>query len=287
MQEDIHDRHQRLTAAAMSEMNDIATAASSASRHGRPLDLDLDERSAAELRQHAAQRLAALGEMTGGIAHDFRNILAAIESGLRLAERNAGAPDKVREFIAGAREGVARGLKLTSQLLTFARQHELATRAGDINLLLRQLELFLKYAAGPKLRLVMELSPDLPKCLIDESQFNAAILNLVVNARDAMPEGGDVLIGTDRYVAPSGHVGVHPQTCVRVRVKDNGRGMAPETLARIFDPFFTTKGDQGTGLGLPQVCAFMRLIGGRVDVTSSPGAGTTFDLVLQAADANP
>jgi signal transduction histidine kinase len=271
----------------MSKANDIATAASHADRYDRQFDLDLEERAAAELRQSAAQRLAALGEMTGGIAHDFRNILAVIESGLRLAERNVGAPEKVREFIAGAREGVDRGLKLTAQLLTFARQHELSVRPGDVNQLLRELELFLKYGAGPKLRVVMDLSPDLPKCLIDASQFNAAILNLVVNARDAMPEGGEVLIGTDRYVAPSGRLAVQAQTCVRVRVKDNGRGMAQETLGRIFDPFFTTKGDQGTGLGLPQVCAFMRLIGGRVDVTSSPGAGTTFDLVFQAAEANP
>ena len=142
--------------------------------------------TAARLQAPAAQRLAALGEMTGGIAHDFRNILSIIESGLTLAERNACWSEKVREFIAGARDGVDRGLKLTAQLLTFAKKQELEPRSADANELLRQLELFLKYGAGPRLRVVMQLATDIPKCVVDASQFNAAILNLVVNARDAM-----------------------------------------------------------------------------------------------------
>ena len=129
--------------------------------------------------------------MTGGIVHDFRNILAVINSGLRLAEKNSGDPRAASTFIAGAREGVARGLTLTSQLLTFAKQREFQVRAADANELLRALELFLKYGAGSEVRILLELSPSIPNCLIDPSQFNAAILNLVINARDAMPKGGE------------------------------------------------------------------------------------------------
>jgi signal transduction histidine kinase len=151
------------------------------------LDTALGERSAAEQRAYASQRLAALGEMTGGIAHDFRNLLAAIESGLRLAEKSSEQPEKVRGYIAAARQGINRGVKLTSQLLAFARQQELEARAADANELLRNLELLLKYSAGPETRIVLELASDVPKCLIAPSQFDAAVLNLVVNARDAMP----------------------------------------------------------------------------------------------------
>jgi signal transduction histidine kinase len=137
-----------------------------------------------------------LGEMTGGIAHDFRNILAVIDSRLRLAENNSEHTSVARAFIVGAREGVARGLTLTSQLLTFAKQREVQARAADANELLKALELFLRYGAGSEVRVVLELSPDIPTCLIDPSQFSAAILNLVINARDAMPKGGEVQIST-------------------------------------------------------------------------------------------
>ena len=154
------------------------------------------EFSTAEQSAKAAQRLSVLGEMTGGIAHDFRNILAVIDSGLRLAERNIDHPNMARAFIAGSREGVTCGLRLTSQLLTFTRQKERQASAADINALLANFELFLKYGAGSSVRVHFELSPNISKCLIDPSQFAAAILNLVINARDAMPHGGNIEITT-------------------------------------------------------------------------------------------
>ena len=239
---------------------------------GFPVVAGEDERfdgvSAAQ-RERAAQRLASLGEMTGGIVHDFRNILAVIESGLRLAEKHSEEPEKASVFIAGVHDGIDRGLKLTSQLLTFARQRKFEAREEDANELLRQLELFLRYGAGPRIHIVFELAPDIPNCLLDPSQFNAAILNLVVNARDAMPNGGELQISTARWQVRTKTQDLPvPGIYVRVRVKDRGQGMPPETLKRIFDPFFTTKGELGTGLGLPQVCAFMRLIGGHVSVAS-------------------
>ena len=172
------------------------------------------------------------------------------------------------------------GLKLTSQLLTFAKQGELDPRARDANELIKNLELFLKYGAGPGIQIVLDLASNLPWCRIDPSQFSAALLNLVVNARDAMPNGGEVWISTELIVRTSTSDSPPPGTYVRVRVKDSGQGMSDETLLKVFDPLFTTKGEKGTGLGLPQVCAFMRLIGGHVSVTSKIGIGTTFDLLF-------
>jgi len=205
------------------------------------LDTALGERSAAEQRAYARQRLAALGEMTGGIAHDFRNLLAAIESGLRLAEKNSEQSDKVNVYIAAAREAIDRGLKLTSQLLAFAKQQELEAHAGDVNELLRNLELPLSYSAGPGIRIVLRLASDIPKCLVDPSQFDAAVLNLVVNARDAMPNGGELQISTDRSAVETAISGsAAPGVYVRVRVKDNGQGMPAEVVRKVFDPFFTT-----------------------------------------------
>ena len=244
------------------------------------------QRSEAELSARAAQRLSVLGEMTGGIVHDFRNILAVIDSGLRLAEKNSGDPRVVSTFIAGARDGVARGLTLTSQLLTFAKEREFQVRAADANVLLRALELFLKYGAGSEVRIILELSPSIPNCLIVPSQFNAAILNLVINARDAMPKGGEVRISTAPWTVQAGASDITPGHYVRVRIRDNGAGMPDEVLQNIFRPFFTTKGEQGTGLGVPQVGAFMRRIGGHTRVASAVGQGTKFDLFFPAAEPN-
>ena len=241
-----------------------------------------EQRSAAELSSRAAQRLSVLGEMTGGIAHDFRNILTVIDSGLRLAEKNFHDPRAVSAYIAGAQEGVVRGLTLTSQLLSFAKQREFDPRAADANQLLKELELFLRYGGGSQMRVSLELSSDIPECLIDPSQFSAAILNLVINARDAMPKGGEVQISTARWAAENVASGAMPREYVRVRVKDNGVGMTDEVLRNIFRPFFTTKGEQGTGLGLPQVAAFLRHVGGHVSVASAVGSGTTVDLFFPA-----
>jgi signal transduction histidine kinase len=252
--------------------------------HENAIPLSIDKRLAAESSARASQRLSVLGEMTGGIAHDFRNILAVIDGGLRLAERNCSEPDKVRAFIVGAREGVARGLELTSQLLTFAKQGELQPCASDANALLKNLELFLNYSAGSTVRVDLDLSPSIPNCLADPSQFNVAILNLVINARDAMSNGGKIRLSTTRCVIGHDPVDATTGVYVRVRVRDNGSGMTKEVLQKIFEPFFTTKGEKGTGLGIPQVGAFMHHIGGHVTVTSELGRGTTFDLFFPALD---
>ena len=221
---------------------------------------------------HAVQKISALGEMTGGIAHDFGNILAVIASGLRVAKDNARDTPKRMAALAAANEGVERGQRMISRLLAFARQQELHPGPEDVNALLDKLAMFLKYGAGAEIRVILELAPDLPKCLVDPPQFNAAILNLVVNARDAMPSGGTIRITTSAVIRRQN------RHYVRVRISDNGAGMSPDVRKRIFDPYFTTKGESGTGLGIPQVQALMRQVGGYLTVNSKVGKGTSFDL---------
>jgi signal transduction histidine kinase len=231
----------------------------------------------------AAQRLAALGEMTSGVAHDFRNILTVIASAIKMAEMSSSRPERARACLAGAQEGIERGLKLTSELLMFAARGELS-EAGevgglhDVNVFLRQLERLLKLAAGPGVRVVLELSPDIPDCVIDPARFDSAILNLVANARDAMSGAGEIQISTQLCSEPVTGGSQDPRAFVRVRVKDSGEGMTSEVVQKIFDPFFTTKGAKGTGLGLPQVHEFMRQMRGHMDVVTELGVGTVIDL---------
>lgn len=171
-------------------------------------------------------------------------------------------------------------MELTSQLLAFAKHQELDAHAGDVNEFLTNFEPFLRYGAGSRVRVVLDLASAIPKCLVDPALFDAAVLNLVVNARDAMPDGGEVRITTERFDRETGPASPPPGIYVRVRVKDSGRGMPPKVLKRVFDPFFTTKGENGTGIGLPQVRAFMQLVGGYVAIDSEPNVGTTFDLLF-------
>jgi signal transduction histidine kinase len=187
-------------------------------------NLKVEERSAVASSALVAQRLSALGEMTGGIVHDFRNILAVIDSSLRLLAKSSNDPEGLHAFIAGARDGLDRGLRLTSQLLSFAKQRELEPQSANASELLKSLELFLKYGAGSAIRIVFELASDIPRCLIDPSQFNAAILNLVINARDAMPNGGEIRISTTHCIVHEVASDLTAPGCLRSRrVADNGK----------------------------------------------------------------
>lgn len=230
---------------------------------------------AADRSERAAETMTALGEMTRGIAHDFRNVLCMLSSGLNIAEANADDPAKLTLAHAAIRQGVARGLKMTNRLLAFAGHQDVEPGLKQVNTLLADLKTFLSYGAGPGISVVLALAPDLPKCLVDQSRVSAAIFNLIVNARDAMPSGGIIRIGTK--LSRPGRNG-DGADFVRVRIRDNGGGMPPNVLGRIFEPFFTTKGDHGTGLGIPQVQALMRQVGGEIRVHSIVGKGTTFDL---------
>ena len=233
----------------------------------------LQERRRARSRAVMVQKLEALGQMTASVSHDFRNLLAVMASTLRLVRRRG--PDEA--VLRAAEEALERGDKLIGQLLAFSKRHEMQVRAVSINALLDGLDHVLRHAAGADVALVYDKAEDLPACRADQTQFDAALMNLVVNARQAMPKGGRVTIAT-RPASGGG---------VEVRVSDTGVGIAPADLRRIFEPFFTTKADTGTGLGLAQVYGFMRGIGGDVTVTSRPGAGTTFTLSFPRAEGAP
>jgi len=234
-----------------------------------------------ERSELAVQKMCALGEMTRGIAHDFRNILCIVASGSRVAAKNSDDPDKLKSALAAISDGVERGERMTARLLRFASQQDVLAGPEDVNTLLRKLEAFLKYGAGSGIRIELPLAANLPTCLVDPPRFNAAILNLVVNARDAMPDGGVIRIST---AAVRGADRGRPREYVRVRVRDYGSGMSPDVLERIFDPYFTTK-DSGTGLGVPQVEALLQEVHGFVRVDSSLGQGTSFDLFFPAQDS--
>jgi signal transduction histidine kinase len=245
-----------------------------------------DQRSPLELSGPVTHRFALVGQMTGGIAHDFKNILAVIDSSLRLAETHSNDPGLACTFISGAREGVARGLALTSQLFDFTNQRDFQACSANANELLKTIEVFLRYGAGSEVRVLLALSPNIPNCLIDPSQFNAAVLNLVLNARDAMAQGGEIQISTELCVIQPDDSDITPRSYVRVRVKDNGSGMPDAVLEKIFEPFFTTKGENGTGLGIPQGATFIRDLGGDVCVASEVGRGTTFDMLFPTVQQN-
>jgi signal transduction histidine kinase len=230
-----------------------------------------------------SQKTTALGEMVAGVAHDFRNILAVIEAGISIAERHLDDRAKVEAALGAAHEGIRRGSRLTSQLVAFARPEKPDDHPESVNGLLDGLQTFLKYGAGPKIRVSLNLAPALPKCLIDPPQFNAAILNLVINARDAMPDGGEIRIDTDKCQSGIENSEAPPRSWVRVRISDQGCGMTPEIVQHVFDPYFTTKGKAGTGLGVPQVAAFMRSSGGTMCLNTDPGVGTSFELLFPPA----
>jgi signal transduction histidine kinase len=232
-------------------------------------------------KSRPAERINALGQMTTGVAHDLRNVLAVIGSGLRLAVDHAQDPDRLGACLEAAHDGVARGLTMVNRLLSFANCNETGAGRHDVNALLRDLEIFLGFAAGPGIKVSLLLTANGAECLVDPPQFNAAILNLVVNARDAMPCGGTIAVVTSDVLeqAPGGR-GDLPM--VRISVQDQGSGMSTHVASRVFEPFFTTKGEGGTGLGVPQVCAFTKMAGGHVRIDSVVGKGTVFDLFIPA-----
>jgi signal transduction histidine kinase len=228
--------------------------------------------------------ISALGEMTAGLAHDFRTILAIIQSGLNVARRAEPDSPNWEVAVSAIDEAIRRGKRLTGELLVFARGGKPDVHTENVNQLLTGAITFIRYGAGVDIQITLDLASSLPECRIDPAQFNAAILNLVVNARDAMPNGGEISISTDECGEPCGDIETSVKRWVRVRIADQGSGMPPEVLEHLFDPYFTTKWEADTGLGVPQVVAFMRASGGTVCVSTEPGAGTCFDLRFPAAD---
>jgi signal transduction histidine kinase len=221
-----------------------------------------------------AEKLEAMGQLTGGIAHDFNNLLAVVAMNVDMIGRHPGDAEANAQAVATAARSIARARTLISRLLAFAKQQPLEIKAADLNTLVTEAHPLVAQAAGPGIELVLELAPALPLVRTDESQFEMALLNLVMNARDAMAGRGRLVL---RSYADS-HSGV---TCLDVQ--DDGPGMSEKTRRHAMEPFFTTKGEHGTGLGLAQVYGFMRQTGGSVEIEAAPGRGTRVRLSFARA----
>ncbi|MBB3936419.1 PAS domain S-box protein [Aureimonas phyllosphaerae] len=242
------------------------------------------ERTSEVLRQ--AQKMEAVGQLTGGIAHDFNNMLSVIIGSLDLLGRRL--PDgeaRLRRYAENAMEGARRAATLTHRLLAFSRQQPLNPQAVDLNKLVSGMSELMRRTLSGNIRLETVLGGGLWSCSVDANQLENVIVNLAVNARDAMPDGGRLTIETqnahldDRYAAAD--IGIVPGQYVLVAVTDTGTGMSPEVMAKAFDPFFTTKEiGKGTGLGLSQVYGFVKQSEGHVKIYSEPGRGTSVKIYL-------
>jgi len=235
----------------------------------------------AALRQ--AQKMESLGQLTGGVAHDFNNLLAVFASGLQLIQRNPNAPPRVFDVM---RRAIARGTGLTRHLLAFSRRAPVNPEAIDVARQLTGMRAMLDASLGGHITVEMTLAPDLWPVVVDAGEMELALLNLCLNARDAMPNGGTIAITGENVDVTDGADA--PMECVKLSVTDTGTGMAPEVVARVFEPFFTTKDvSKGSGLGLPQVYGFANQSGGRVTIESAVGVGTIVTLLLPRSLQEP
>jgi two-component system, cell cycle sensor histidine kinase and response regulator CckA len=259
---------------------------------------DVGERERFERRLRQSQRLESLGHLAGGVAHDFNNVLAVIGGFAQEVTRRVAPPDEsdadrwrdVQENVEQIEHATQRGTRLTRQLLAFARQEDVRPTVLDVNEVTSQLTPMLRHAVGAGVHLDVALGDDLWPVEIDQGQFEQVLLNLAVNARDAMPRGGQLSIQTaninldEEYVSHHGELAVGPH--VMLAVSDTGVGIEPDVAEHIFEPFFTTKPvGTGTGLGLATVYGIVRQSGGSIWVYSEPGEGTTFKIYLPVVHA--
>jgi PAS domain S-box-containing protein len=252
------------------------------------LEVEVREREAAQSQLLQAQKMEVIGQLTGGIAHDFNNLLAAIIGNLELAAaRSRDRPDVAR-LLEGALRSADRGASLTQQMLAFGRRQFLRPRPIALAALLDGMGELLGRTIGPSVRVQVEIPPSLPLARADPHQTELLVLNLVVNARDAMPAGGTVSITAVAEEVVPGHehpAGLTPGHYVRLSVADTGEGMDAATQARAFEPFYTTKPvGRGSGLGLPMVQGVAAQSGGGVAISSAPGHGTTVSVWLPRAE---
>jgi PAS domain S-box-containing protein len=264
-----------------------------------PEAMDITERRTAEEQLRQAQKMEAVGQLTGGIAHDFNNLLAGIAGSLELLQRRIGQGrlDDARRYIDTATRAAHRAAALTHRLLAFSRQQTLAPRPTPADALIAGMRDLIERTVGPRITLAVMPTVDLWPTLCDPHQLENALLNLCINARDAMPDGGRLSIETANVsldAADAAARDVPPGDYATIAVTDTGIGMPPEVAARAFEPFFTTKPQgQGTGLGLSMIQSFVCQSGGHVRIRSQPGAGTTVRLYLlrhegdAAAEAAP
>jgi PAS domain S-box-containing protein len=251
----------------------------------RALEAEIRERQKAEATSQQARKLEAVGQLTGGVAHDFNNVLTAVLGNLELARRRASDP-AVERFLQNAQHAAERGAKLADHLLSFARKQPLRREPCDLNRLIASFKDLLARTIGPTVDVRLALADDLWTVMADATQFELALLNLAVNARDAMPEGGTLFIATTNVAAGSPDLSsdLAPGDYACVSVRDTGTGMSEDVAAKVFEPFYTTKEvGKGTGLGLSQVYGFSKQLGGTATLSTEVGAGTSVRLLLPRA----
>jgi len=253
------------------------------------LQREMLEREKAEAALAQAQKMEAVGQLTGGVAHDFNNLLTAVLGSLQMIGKRADDP-QIRRFADNARRAAERGARLTQQLLAFSRRQRLTPEPVDLHRLVAEIGDLLTRAVGATVTLKTQLAEVLPPAFVDPTQLELVLLNLAINARDAMQDGGALTI--TGFALPSVPLELAEDLAagsyVAIAVIDTGSGMTPEVQERAFEPFFTTKEQgKGTGLGLSQVYGFVRQSGGAVKLRSAPGQGTTVTLYLPRAEAAP
>ena len=247
------------------------------------------EREAALAQVHEMQKVESLGQLTGGVAHDFNNLLMAVLGNLELVGKLIPEDPKLRRLIDGAIQGAERGATLTKRMLAFARRQELKPETVDAPALVDSMVEMLRRSLGPGIEIATRFEPGLPPTRVDPNQLELALLNLALNARDAMPLGGRLMISAHRERITAGDVpGLAPGDYVCIAERDNGQGMDDATLKRATEPFFTTKGaGRGTGLGLSMVDGLVAQSGGAMRIASQIGVGTTVELWLPVSEAAP
>ena len=236
-----------------------------------------------------AQKMEAIGQLTGGLAHDFNNLLMAVQGALELLRQRLPDDARTQSIFQTAMAGLNRGASLTQRMLAFARKQELRPTAVDIPSLVHGMSEMSKTTLGSRIAVTTRFPLALAPALVDAHQLELALLNLLVNARDAMPSGGAIEISAmPEFVGPAHASGLREGGYIRLSVADDGEGMPAETLARAADPFFTTKGvGKGTGLGLSMVHGLAEQSNGRLSIQSTPGRGTVVTLLLPVAETHP
>jgi signal transduction histidine kinase len=251
------------------------------------LQQQITERERAEEALRLMQRLEAVGQLTSGVAHDFNNLLTVIAGNIEFLERDVSS-ERAKRRLDMMRGAAARGASLTAQLLAFSRRQRLEPKPVDLNRTVASMRDLLQSSIGGAVRIETALQVDLWPALVDATQIELVILNLAINARDAMAVGGRLTVETANVTvteAPTRPEQPGPGPYVMIAVSDTGTGMAPEVLARVFEPFFTTKAvGKGSGLGLAQVFGFVKQSGGGIRVDTVPGEGTSFKVYLPRAE---
>jgi signal transduction histidine kinase/ActR/RegA family two-component response regulator len=251
----------------------------------RQLVDEIRQRQEAEQSLRHAQKMEAIGQLTGGVAHDFNNLLMVVCGGVNLLERTNDTAQRAR-ILSGMRDAAARGEALTRQLLAFSRRTALTPEPVDLPSLLEGMRILIAGALRGDIVIDIKMAPDLWPVLTDPTQLNLVILNLAVNARDAMPDGGTLTIAATNATLEGSNRFALAGEFVRLEVRDTGVGIPPEILDRVFEPFFTTKEiGKGTGLGLSQVYGFAKQSGGHAEICSREGDGTSVILYLPRGEA--